>query len=54
MEAYVKFLSSSGARIVPLIVNEPRNVTLQKLKRINGVLMPGGAGDYVEYGRFIY
>lgn len=54
MEAYVDFISAAGARIVPLIVGEPEDVTLSKLKKLNGVFMPGGDGDYVEYGRFIY
>lgn len=54
MEAYVDFISSAGARIVPLIVGESEEVTLEKLKGLNGVFMPGGDGDYVEFGRFIY
>jgi gamma-glutamyl hydrolase len=47
-------LESAGARVVPLIRGEPESVTLEKLKKLNGVLMPGGDGDYVEFGRFIY
>ena len=54
MQPYVDFVMSAGARVVPLIVNEPRNVTIDKLSRLNGVLMPGGDGDYLEYGRFIF
>jgi len=29
-------------------------VTLEKLSKCNGVLFPGGDGDYLEYGRFIF
>jgi gamma-glutamyl hydrolase len=54
MSTYVDFIMSSGARVIPLIVTESREVTLEKLKKLNGVFLPGGDGDYVEYGRFIY
>jgi gamma-glutamyl hydrolase len=53
MAAYVKFMEAAGARVVPLIWNEPEDVTMEKLSKLNGVLFPGGAGDYVEYGRNI-
>ena len=53
MAAYVKFMEAAGARVVPLIWNEPEDVTMDKLSKLNGVLFPGGAGDYVEYGRNI-
>jgi len=54
MSSYVKFFEAAGARIVPLILGEPRQVTLDKLSKLNGVLFPGGDGDYLEFGRFIY
>ena len=54
MEAYVEFAQSAGARVVPLVVGEPKEVTLDKLSKLNGVLFPGGDGDYFEYGRFIF
>jgi gamma-glutamyl hydrolase len=53
MAAYVKFMEASGARVVPLIWNEPDEVLYEKLSKLNGVLFPGGDGDYVEYGRKI-
>lgn len=53
MAAYVKFMEASGARVVPLIWGEDWNTTLDKLLKINGVLFPGGDGDYVEFGRQI-
>lgn len=53
MAAYVKFMEAAGARVVPLIWNEDWSITLSKLQKINGVLFPGGAGDYVDYGRAI-
>lgn len=53
MAAYVKFMEAAGARVIPLIWNEPKEVTMDKLSKINGVLFPGGDGDYLEYGRTI-
>lgn len=46
-------MQAAGARVVPLIWNEPWEVTLDKLSKLNGVLFPGGDGDYIEYGRKI-
>jgi carbamoylphosphate synthase small subunit len=40
--------------VVPLILTESQDVTIDKLSKLNGVLMPGGDGDNLEYGRFIY
>jgi len=37
-----------------LILNEPKEVTLDKLSKLNGVLFPGGDGDYYDFGNFIY
>ena len=53
MAAYVKFAMASGARVVPLIWGEPEQTTMDKLALLNGVLFPGGGGDYIEYGRSI-
>lgn len=54
MAAYVEFLQGSGARVVPLILGEDWSVTLDKINRLDGILFPGGDGDYIEYGRSIY
>ena len=53
-DSYVKFLESEGARIIPLVMDEERKVTDEKLTQVNGVLFPGGAGDYHGYARYIY
>ena len=53
MSAYVKFMEASGARVIPLIWNEPDEIWGEKLSKINGVLFPGGDSDYLEYGRKI-
>lgn len=54
MQAYVDYAKVAGAQVIPLIVNEPQEVLDVKLSKINGVMFPGGNGDYVEYGRHIY
>ncbi|CAA7397512.1 unnamed protein product [Spirodela intermedia] len=40
--SYVKFVESAGARVIPLIFNEPREIIYEKLKLVNGVLFTGG------------
>ncbi len=54
MKSYVDWIEAQGARVVPLIVDEPRQVTVDKLRRMNGVLFPGGDGNYSSYGRFVF
>ncbi|KAL4619784.1 hypothetical protein ACB098_06G074100 [Castanea mollissima] len=40
--SYVKFVESAGARVIPLIYNEPSHILFQKLNLVNGVLFTGG------------
>jgi len=54
MATFVNFLESAGARVIPMVNGEPKEVTLDKLSRVNGVLFPGGDGDYLDYGKFIF
>lgn len=53
MAAYVRYLQGFGARIVPFVYDEPESETLDKLSKVNGVLFPGGDGDYLKIGQFI-
>ncbi|KAK6946598.1 Peptidase C26, partial [Dillenia turbinata] len=49
--SYVKFVESAGARVVPLIYNEPQEILFEKLELVNGVLFTGGwakSGLYFE------
>ena len=39
---------------MPIAYNEPNEITDQKLKLCDGILMPGGAGDYMEKARYVY
>jgi gamma-glutamyl hydrolase len=54
MAAYARFMEAAGARVVPLIMGEPLETTLEKMSKLNGVLFPGGGGDYIDFGRPIY
>lgn len=54
MKSYVDSVEAVGARVVPLIVGESEEETISKLKKLNGVIFPGGDGDYLEYGRFVF
>ena len=54
MEAYVNFMETAGARVVVLVREEDQAVTDDKLTKLNGVLFPGGDGDYLEIGDHIY
>nr|DAD37759.1 TPA_asm: hypothetical protein HUJ06_008400 [Nelumbo nucifera] len=40
--SYVKFVESAGARVIPLIYNEPAEILAEKLSLVNGVLFTGG------------
>ncbi|KAL4580452.1 hypothetical protein LXL04_016646 [Taraxacum kok-saghyz] len=40
--SYVKFVESAGARVIPLIYNEPPEILQSKLNLVNGVLFTGG------------
>ncbi|KAF3324518.1 gamma-glutamyl hydrolase 2-like protein [Carex littledalei] len=49
--SYVKFVEAAGARVVPIVYNEPEETLLEKLRLVNGVLFTGGSaktGPYFE------
>ncbi|KAL5564916.1 hypothetical protein UlMin_028080 [Ulmus minor] len=55
--SYVKFVESAGARVIPLIYNEPPEILFQKLELVNGVLFTGGwakSGLYYEIVQKIF
>lgn len=54
MASYVKYVEAQGARVVPLILSDPAEKTLDKLKHLNGVLFPGGGGSYYDIGRTVF
>nr|GMC76710.1 gamma-glutamyl hydrolase 2-like [Ipomoea batatas]GME02659.1 gamma-glutamyl hydrolase 2-like [Ipomoea batatas]GME13106.1 gamma-glutamyl hydrolase 2-like [Ipomoea batatas] len=55
--SYVKFVESAGARVIPLIYNEPPEILIEKLNLVNGVLFTGGSsktGLYFEVVKGIF
>ena len=54
MQAYVEWVEASGARVVPLINGDDIEETKKKLKKMSGVLFPGGDGSYHDYGKVIF
>lgn len=54
MDANVKFMESSGARVVPIIYDQSFEEIKEQLSHIDGVLFPGGDGQYQEMGGLIF
>ncbi len=54
MQAYVDWLESAGARVVPLVNGASEAETRATLSGLNGVLFPGGDGNYSAYGRLVF
>ena len=54
MASYVRYIESFGARVVPLINEEDPEITEQKVKKLNGVLFPGGGGDNLAIGKRVF
>ena len=46
-------MEAQGARVVPLLVSDSNEVLLDKLDHLDGVLYPGGSGDYYDAGKFV-
>lgn len=53
MTTYVNFFSTYEARVVPILWDESDEVTFKKLKGLNGVVFPGGAGRYIDKAKFV-
>ncbi|KAL7103754.1 hypothetical protein ACP275_08G199100 [Erythranthe tilingii] len=47
--SYVKFVESAGARVIPLIYNEPLVLRNEKLNLVNGVIFTGGSSKRTSY-----
>ncbi|XP_063062664.1 gamma-glutamyl hydrolase-like isoform X2 [Engraulis encrasicolus] len=48
--SYVKSLESAGARVVPVMVNQPEEDYRQLFHSINGMFLPGGAANLMTSG----
>ena len=49
----MRWLEQYGAKAVPLFCDENINITYQKMQYLNGILFPGGAGEFTN-GRKIF
>ena len=59
LASYVKYIESSGGRVVPILNNLTENEINKLFQSVNGVLFPGGdvsvtSSDFARTGRIIY
>lgn len=54
MTSYVNFVAGAGSRVVPLVKTDSDAITLSKLEKLNGVLFPGGDGEYFDFGKKVF
>ena len=54
--AYAELVEAFGARVVPIQCDESDDVTLEKMKSLNGILFPGGAplSCYAAKGQYVF
>ncbi|XP_065202013.1 gamma-glutamyl hydrolase-like [Planococcus citri] len=58
--SYVKAVESSGARVVPVVINKPKSYYENIVKSVNGLVLPGGGAKngrgnpYYESVRTVY
>ncbi|KAL4707705.1 hypothetical protein ACJJTC_014886 [Scirpophaga incertulas] len=58
--SYVKHVEAAGARVVPILIGKQREYYRELMKKLNGVLFPGGAtyfnqsNGYADAGQHIY
>ena len=58
MDSYIKFIECAGGRAVPLLYDDPIDVTFKKMEKLNGVFYCGGDADeddkYYEFGKAVF
>lgn len=50
--SYVKYVEGSGARVVPIKINQTESYYQQVVNYVNGILIPGGAANFSASGGF--
>merc|ERR1719495_402752 len=48
--AYVKYVEMAGARVVPVLINQPDEYYQKIFNKTNGLLIPGGAASILDSG----
>ena len=51
LSQFAQFIKAQGARVVPILHNEPEEVIRDKVSKLNGIFFPGGSGDYLKVGK---
>eukprot|EP00271_Cylindrocystis_brebissonii_P007129 TRINITY_DN20296_c0_g1_i1.p1 TRINITY_DN20296_c0_g1~~TRINITY_DN20296_c0_g1_i1.p1 ORF type:complete len:363 (+),score=37.14 TRINITY_DN20296_c0_g1_i1:143-1231(+) len=46
--SYVKWAEMGGARVIPILYNEPEDIIRQKFHAVNGLIFPGGGTELVD------
>lgn len=54
MTAYVKHFEAQGAQVVPILSNDKPDTIRDKIKTLNGIIFPGGGGDYLKTAQIIF
>ena len=49
--AYVKYMEMAGARVVPVLINQPDEYYQKIFNKTNGLLIPGGAASILDSGK---
>ena len=49
--SYVKFVESGGARVVPILINQPDEYYEMIFQSINGMMIPGGVASFDNSGK---
>ena len=48
--SYVKFIESGGARVVPVLIDQPDEYYQMIHNSTNGLLLPGGVAEFDDSG----
>ena len=48
--AYVKYVEMAGARVVPVLIDQPDEYYRMIFNKTNGLLIPGGAANILNSG----
>ena len=49
--AYVKYVEMAGARVVPVLIDQPDEYYRMIFNKTNGLLIPGGAANILNSGK---
>jgi len=47
-------MTKNGADVIYIKTDEKEEILAKKIKSIDGIVFPGGSGDYYNVGKLIY